>query len=153
MTDVQFIHGVDGEAMFAVLPIQAYRALMSGQAMSVGSSKSLLNEDETMIKLPYGGPNAMLSVPALLDYLREHEISHLAINQRAQAYDKYPENQHMTLDPIIRRLFLDGSPYKDTMQAVAEVVDALVATGHFKRTKRRYEGIFSRAVNALDVKA
>ncbi|QVW25356.1 hypothetical protein KJF94_07215 [Pseudomonas hormoni] len=153
MSSVQFIHGESGEAVFAVLPIDDYRALIAGGSASESPSRlnPLLNEEQTMIKLPYGGPNAYLSVPELLDYLRKHEIQHLAVNQRAQTLDKFPDNQLMTLDPIIRREFLGDLRYKNTMQATNEVVDALVATGKFRRCKQRYEGIFSRPVNALEV--
>ncbi|MEG1038979.1 MAG: hypothetical protein RSE94_03555 [Pseudomonas sp.] len=153
MSSVQFIHGDDGEAVFAVMPIGMYRALMAGGVQSEASPSShpLLNEDHTMIKLPYGGPSAYLHVPDLLAYLKAHGIQHLAINQRAQTYDKFPQEQLMTLDPIIRREFLGDLRYKNTMQATTEVIDALVATGHFRRIKQRYDGLFIRAVNALEV--
>lgn len=153
MSSVQFIHGDNGEAVFAVMPIEMYRALIAGGSRSEASASShpLLNEDQTMIKLPYGGTNAYLHVPDLLKYLKEHGIKNLAINQRAQTLDKFPEEQQMTLDPIIRREFLGDLRYRNTMQATTEVVDALVATGHFRRIKQRYEGMFLRAVNALEV--
>ena len=70
---------------------------------------------------------------------------------RAQAYDKFPSNQLDTLDPLIRREFLPAnSPYQNTMQATTEVVDALVESGLFIRTKKHFEG-FYRPVKALDV--
>lgn len=153
MNSVQFIHGDDGEAVFAVMPIGMYRNLIAGGARSEASASNhpLLNEEQTMIKLPYGGPNAYLHVPDLLAYLKDHGITHLAINQRAQTLDKFPPEQSMTLDPIIRREFLGDLRYKNTMQATTEVIDALVSTGHFRRIKQRYEGMFNRAVNALEV--
>ncbi|MHB2048869.1 hypothetical protein [Pseudomonas sp. VEM90] len=153
MSSVQFIHGDNGEAVFAVLPIEMYRSLLAGGAGSEASASShpLLNEDQTMIKLPYGGPNAYLHIPDLLKYLKDNGIKHLAINQRAQILDNFPPEQAMTLDPIIRREFLGDLRYRNTMQATTEVVDALVASGHFRRVKKRYEGVFGRSVNALEV--
>lgn len=151
MKSVQFIHNEAGEAEYAVLPIAHYRALTaegSGQEMA---PHPLLTEDGTAIKLPYGGPGVCLVIEDLVQYFKENKIKDLAINQRAQSLDKYPDEQQMTLDPIIRRVFLvDTSPYRNTMQATAEVIDALVSTGRFRRTKKRYD-FFNRAVNALEL--
>ncbi|MCO7610567.1 hypothetical protein GWQ44_09330 [Pseudomonas sp. 3MA1] len=153
MNSVQFIHGENGEAIFAVMPIAVYRDLVAGRSALEPAAQThpLVNEDQTMIKLPYGGLNAYLHVPDLVNYLQKHGIKHLAINQRAQVYTAYPENQLMTLDPIIRREFIDDLRYKNTMQATTEVIDALVSTGKFRRCKQRYEGVFTRAVNAIEL--
>ncbi|WP_085600418.1 MULTISPECIES: hypothetical protein [unclassified Pseudomonas] len=152
MKAVQFIHNEAGEAEYAVMPIAHYRKLIAEDFdSSVKAPHPLLTQDKIAIKLPYGGAGTCLVVEDLINYLKNHEIAHLAINQRAQTLDKYPEDQQMTLDPIIRREFLaEGSPYRNTMQASAEVVDALVSTGRFRRAKKRY-AFFNRAVNALEL--
>jgi len=75
----------------------------------------------------------------------------MAVNQRAQSLDKFPQDQWDTLDPFVRRHFLlPSSPYRNTMQVTTEVVDALVDTGMFKRIKKKYP-YFYRPVNALEV--
>jgi hypothetical protein len=152
MKAVQFIHNEAGEAEYAVMPIAHYRQLIADDFdPSDKKPHPLLTEDMTAIKLPNGGPGTCLIVEDLIKYLKDHEIVHLAINQRAQTLDKYPEDQEMTLDPIIRREFLvEGSSYRNTMQASGDVVDALVSTGRFRRTKKRYD-FFNRAVNALEL--
>lgn len=152
MKTVQFIHNEDGEVEYAVMPIAHYRELISDDFdASVIPHHPLLNQDKTMVKLPYGGADTWVCIADLISYLRAQGITHLAINQRAQTLDKFPEEQQMTLDPIIRREFLvDGSPYRNTMQASGEVVDALVSTGLFRRTKKRYD-FFNRAVNAIEL--
>ena len=152
MKPVQFIHNEAGEVEYAVMPIAHYRALMAENFdPSAVTPHPLLTQDQTAIKLPYGGPGTCLIVEDLIQYLKKHHITHLAINQRAQTLDKYPKEQEMTLDPIIRREFLMGdSSYRNTMQASGEVVDALVSTGRFRRTKKRYD-YFNRAVNAIEL--
>jgi hypothetical protein len=151
MKSVQFIHNEDGEAEYAVMPIAHYRALIAEDYSTPAAAHLLLTEDPTAIKLPYGGPGVRLVVEELIGYLNKHGITDLAINQRAQSLNKYPEVQKMTLDPIIRREFLaPDSPYRNTMQATGDVVDALVSTGRFRRAKKRYD-FFNRAVNALEL--
>ena len=150
MKSVQFICNENGDVEYAVMPIGHYRALVSGVSES-DLPHPLLTKDKTAVKLPYGGPGTCLVIDDLVKYLKKHGISHLAINQRAQVLTAYPEEQEMTLDPIIRREFLmDDSSYRNTMQATSDVVDALVSTGRFRRTKKRYD-FFNRAVNALEL--
>ncbi|TWI52975.1 hypothetical protein IQ22_02810 [Pseudomonas duriflava] len=154
MSGVQFIHDKEGNPVFAVLPIDSYRRIVSGDSALQAEAvvkPSLLTEEDLMIKLPYAGPVGFLDIRQLVKYLDSKGIRDLAINQRAQKLDKYPEEQKMTLDPIIRRDFLPAnSPYRNTMQATAEVVDALVESGFFRRTKKKYP-FFARAVNALEL--
>lgn len=150
MKSVQFIHNENGEVEYAVMPIAYYRSLISDGSDSE-APHPLLTKDKTAIKLPYGGPGTCLIIEDLVNYLKKHGIKDLAINQRAQVLKAYPEEQEMTLDPIIRREFLtEDSSYRNTMQATGEVVDALVSTGRFRRTKKRYD-FFNRAVNALEL--
>ncbi|WP_256824927.1 hypothetical protein [Pseudomonas kurunegalensis] len=153
-SNVQFILDQNEAPMFAVLPYAEYTRLIENQSNPVEalSAPSLLSADRRFIRLPHGGPGAKLDVFKLLDWLNARAITDLAINQRAQTLDKFPQDQSMTLDPIIRRVFLgEGSPYKNTMQAVTEVVDALEETGYFKRTKKSYPSLFYRPVNALEI--
>ncbi|MDD2113824.1 hypothetical protein NP554_18780 [Pseudomonas asiatica] len=152
-SNVQLILDQNEAPIFAVLPYAEYTRLIANQSnpKEALTAPSLLSEDRRYIRLPHGGPGAKLDVVELLDWLNARAITDLAINQRAQTLDKFPQDQSMTLDPIIRRVFLpESSPYKNTMQAVAEVVDALVETGCFKRIKKSYPS-FYRAVNALEI--
>lgn len=150
MKSVQFIHNENGEVEYAVMPIAHYRALISDGPNSE-APHPLVTKDKTAIKLPYGGPGTCLDIEELVQYLKTNGIKDLAVNQRAQVLSAYPKEQEMTLDPIIRREFLvPDSPYRNTMQASGEVVDALVSTGRFRRAKKRYD-FFNRAVNALEL--
>lgn len=73
----------------------------------------------------------------------------IPINARTQALRVFEKEFSAGLDPLIRRHFLPkDSPYRNTMQATTAVVDALVKTGLFSRSKRKFN--FYRPVNALD---
>jgi|SRR5471030_632091 len=151
MSNVQFLIGKDGDPQFAVLPYGEYLALqkaLPGEQLATHTA-SLLSADKTRILLPHGGPNAYLDLVQFADYVARHGVMNMAINQRAQALDKFPREQLNTLDPLIRHHFLpQGSPYKNTMQATTAVVDALVESGLFVRVKQSYPSFF-RPVNAI----
>lgn len=151
----QFLLDSTGKPQFAVLPYDTYVALVkaAGETFLLGSQESLLSPDRTKIKLPHGGPGAYLDLVAFAHYWNKRGWRDMAINQRAQSLEKFPTDQENTLDPFIRRHFLPGnSPYKNTMQAVAAVVDALVESGLFTRIKKRYP-FFYRPVNAIESRA
>jgi hypothetical protein len=157
----QFITDQDGKRLFAVLPYEDYRSLVEASPVATQSpSRSLLSEDRTKIILPNGGQGAYIDLIRLADYFQRRGTCDLgisqqdmAVNQRAQSLDKFPRDQWDTLDPFVRRHFLPpDSPYRNTMQVTTEVVDALVATGMFKRIKKSYP-YFYRPVNALEVVA
>jgi hypothetical protein len=154
MNSVQFLHDTLGNPVFAVLSIDHYRQLTDqNQSVIDVQPLNLLVDGSFTVKLPYGGADAYLDIRALVRHLLKNGISDLAINQRAQSLDQYPPEQRMTLDPIIRHDFLPASsPYKNTMQATAEVVEALVKSGYFVRIKKKYPYL-SRTVNALAIVA
>lgn len=149
---VQFIVNEQGLPEYAVLSYERYKQLIEGstnEAKPVASA--LLCDDQRFIALPYGGSGAQLDVARLADLMQRSGKTQIAINQRAQALDKFPEDQRATLDPLIRRVFLaKDSPYKNTMQATQEVIDALVETGIFHRTQAKF-GYSARVVKALEV--
>ncbi|WP_460421856.1 hypothetical protein [Pseudomonas sp. ZL2] len=150
---VQFILDQNEAPIFAVLPYAEYTRLVENQRTGAEAplSPSLLSPDGRYIRLPHGGPGAKLDVLAFVKWLEKRSIVNMAINQRAQTLDKFPANQSGTLDPVIRSFFLpQNSPYKNTMQATTDVVDALVETGVFTRIKQSYE-YFYRPVNAIEV--
>lgn len=159
MKNIQFLSNENGEPVFAVLPIATYRELVAGRhdgAISdrpaLPQSPSLLSADGRYVRLPHGGPNARLDVLRLVDLCARKEISCLAIGKRAQALDLFSrEDVRHGLDPLIRSYFLPkDSPYKNTMQAVNDVVDALIETGIFDHAKMRFPH-YGRAVNSLKV--
>lgn len=152
-SNVQFILDQNEAPVFAVLPFAEYTRLIGNQnnPEEALGSPSLLSADRRFIRLPHGGPGAKLDVLAFVKWLEKRSIINMAVNQRAQTLDKFPHDQMSTLDPVIRTWFLpEGSPYKNTMQATTDVVDALVETGMFTRTKQVYE-YFYRPVNAIEV--
>ncbi len=161
MTAAQFILDNDGNAIFAVLPIEDYRSL-TGSMVNVGEGESakekpllasLVNTDDWTLKLPFGGSFATIMIADLILVMEKHQMKDLAINQRAQSYDKFPEDQLLTLDPILRRLLpAAAAGYRNTMQATTDVVDSLIDCGLFIRTRKKYP-YSSRVVNALEIVA
>ncbi len=155
MKNIQFLSNENGEPVFAVLPIATYRELIADRDAAdqpAAQSPSLLSADGRYVRLPHGGPNARLDVLRLVDLCARQEISCLAIGKRAQALDLFSrEEVRHGLDPLIRSFFLPkDSPYRNTMQAVNDVVDALVETGIFDHAKMRFPH-YGRAVNSLKV--
>ncbi len=104
------------------------------------------------IKLPHAGPEAYLSLKELAKYFLDNDIDVMPINNRAQVFADF-KDEHLTntLDPVIRNVFLPkDSPYKNTMQAVSAVTDALVESGLFSRETVKFEG-FGKRVNSLRI--
>jgi len=149
---VQILVDSQGKPAYAVLPYQHYLTLIQDEMKNeTQPTNSLLSHDGRYITLPNGGPGARIDVLRLADLVQRRGLFRIAINQRAQALDKFPKDQRATLDPLIRRVFLaEDSAYKNTMQASQEVVDALVETGIFKRVQADFD-CFYRAVKALEV--
>ncbi|NNN23389.1 hypothetical protein [Pseudomonas nitroreducens] len=154
---VQYIHDADGTPMFAVLPIDQYRQLLNGQG-AIPASATLLSADGRYVSLPHGGSDAKLDVVLLIEFwltgIRDGDLDeHMAINSRAQVFDRFPAAQQTcTLDPLVRDRFLQSPSYRNTMQVTTEVVDALVATGVFSRCSKLYPDLsFTRSVKALEI--
>jgi hypothetical protein len=153
MKDVQFIRSADGEPIFAVLPIAIYHSLRGDKTGSdLPKTSPLLSADGRYVRLPNAGPNFHLDVLQLVDLFWRRGTTCIAIAQRAQTLDKFDEDQVRNgLDPLIRRLFLpESSPYRNTMQASNEVVDALVETGIFEPTMARFPAWY-RPVKSLNI--
>jgi hypothetical protein len=154
LSTVQVLLDQNGQPQFAVLPYRNFQTLVSSLDPSIlhnHKQPSLLSADRKTITLPNGGPNAHIDLVRFADYCDRYGIIDIAVNQRAQSLGKFPVNQCDTLDPFIRRHFLaPDSPYKNTMQAVTDVVDALVESGLFRNIKKKYE-YFYRPVNAIEV--
>lgn len=157
----QFLYSDDGQPLFAVITYEQFKmvshllpsnasAIPLIQQQLVGQKKSdLLSADGSSITLPHGG-GTQLNIADLIDYFLSNSIAKLAINQRAQRFDLYPDNQRATLDPLIRWNCLKNTPYLNTMQSVQSFIDALVSTGIFKRTTHFFP-IFTRSVNAIEI--
>lgn len=154
MKNTQFIRDIDGQPIFAILPIDTYKSLIKDSSeFEQPPRASLLSADGRYVRLPNAGPDFHLDVLRLVDLLARRGTISLAIAQRAQTLDKFNEDQFRNgLDPLIRRCFLpDGSPYKNTMQASNEVVDALVQTGIFEPAMEKFPAWY-RPVKSLKVK-
>jgi hypothetical protein len=152
--DVQFILDKSKKPTHAILDIDTYQDLIRQGKKDLPASPSLLSEDGLRITLPHGGPSAHIDLVRLVDYFIRRSLSSLAISARQQTLDKFQANQLRSLDPMLRICFLPkDSPYRNTMQATNEVVDALVETGLFARSKRSFSeehSTYYRPVNALD---
>lgn len=156
-TEVQFIYGDQKDPLFAVLPYAAYTKLISPfkEETAAPVNTSLLSTDKLNIRLPHGG-GASIDVVQLVDYCQQTSLVSMAVGARQQRLSKFPHDHIASLDPMLRMCFLPvDSPYRNTMQATNDVVEALVQTGVFKLTKRDFNNAkegqsFYRPVQALD---
>lgn len=148
----QFIIGKDGKPQFAVLLYNDYLSLIDASSeVTQVAPPGLISADGTKVTLPNGGPGAYIDLVRLADYFQRRGTISLAVNQRAQSLDKFPDDQRDTLEPFIRRHFLPSdSPYRNTMQVTTELVDTLVETGMFKLIKQSFP-YFYRPVKALEI--
>lgn len=143
----QVIRDIEGQPLFAVLPYKNYIELVKQAKAETAPQEDI----QRFVRLPYGGPGARLDVLRLVEFMLREGIDEMPINQRAQAYDKFPQEQLLTLDPLIRRYFLkEDSPYINTMQATSEVIDALERMELFERSQIK-TAIFSRTVNSIKI--
>jgi hypothetical protein len=150
--NVQLILNDQEKPIFAVLPYQAYLDLIKDKDIpeELTVASSLISSDGLKIRLPYGGPGAEIDLIRLVDYCRRASMISMSINARQQTLDKFESNQLGSLEYLLRTQFLPkDSPYKNTMQATSDVVDALEQTGIFRRSKREFPGYY-RPVLALD---
>lgn len=150
--NVQFILNDQEKPVFAVLPYQAYLDLIKDKDIpeELTVASSLISSDGLKIRLPYGGPGAEIDLIRLVDYCRRSATVSMSINARQQTLDKFSSNQMGSLEYLLRTQFLPkDSPYKNTMQATSEVVDALEQTGIFRRSKREFPGYY-RPVLSID---
>lgn len=83
------------------------------------------------IILPYGGLGAKFPVQALIDHIKGTGRDHIVRGQTKCTLEDHPKPQ--SLDVWLRTHFTHK---RDTMQAVNQVVDRLVATGLFQVEKR-----------------
>lgn len=163
----QIISDQEGKPLFALIPYEEYVMLQKNinERRTAPTGSTLLSEDGLRISLPHA-PGEHIDLVRLVDYcVRTSQVSMGAdddldevrkeygesfpVNMRAQALTNFDARQMGSLDPLIRAKFLSkNSPYRNTMQATTEVVNALVSTGIFNPTKRKFD--FYRPVNALD---
>ena len=137
----------DGNPIFAVLPYQDYLRLRDrakeGDVPPIG-------QPGRYILLPNGG-GEQLDVCKLIRYFDRFGLRSMMIINRNQTYIKFAPSELNGLDPVLRRVFLpEDSPYKNTTQAVGELVDSLCATGVFKRTMLSNPK-FYRSVNGIAI--
>lgn len=145
MKSEQFLVDSRGRKTHVVLTIEDYDSLLK---LAGGNETKVINP---LIKLPHAGSEDFLDTRILFSFIERNNIKDLAVNKRAQKLEDFVDIQKQTLDPLIRVLCLSpDSPYRNTMQATTEVVDALVDTGVLERKKIKYD-FFSRAVNSLVV--
>lgn len=150
--NVQLIRNEQDKPLFAVIPYETYLELIKDKDLPMGLTiaSSLISDDGLSIRLPYGGPGAEIGLIRLVDYCRRSSTVSMSINARQQSLDKFDSKQQGSLEYLLRTQFLaKDSPYRNTMQATSEVVDALVQTGIFRRSKRDFPGYY-RPVLALD---
>lgn len=159
------IQDPDGNVLYYLVPPEEYQMHFAANVTQADTS-SLISEDGLKIYLPEAGEGDHIDLVRLARYcvdtslvamgadddrdsVKEEYAKSFPINMRQQALKNFEARQMGSLDPLIRAKFLPkDSPYKNTMQATTAVVDALVETGLFSRSKRKFD--FYRPVNSLD---
>jgi predicted RNase H-like HicB family nuclease len=120
---VDFLHTSKMEQVEAAL-----KAIGAGIRVSVKSSK-------TWIELPYGGgPEAGFYAERLVDVFKERNIVEMLTGAHAGSLDKVKTE---SLDYLLRTRY---AKRPDTMQAVNEVFQQLVATGLFEHIAKGEQG-------------
>ncbi len=90
-------------------------------------TRKIFDSNGALISLPYGGKGSAFSVDDLTRHISSSGRSYIIQGGVACSFASHPK--HQSLDYWLRQNYADR---KDTMQAVAEVIDALVATGKFE---------------------
>lgn len=89
--------------------------------------RNIIRQESETITLPHGGNGAAFPVEALIQHINESGRSFIIQGGVNDSFLNHPKPK--SLDYWLRGNFTDR---KDTRQAVAEVMDALVATGKFE---------------------
>jgi hypothetical protein len=89
-------------------------------------TRKIVDSNGAMVSLPYGGKGSAFSVDDLIRHIGASGHSYIIQGGVACSFASHPK--HQSLDYWLRQNYTDR---KDTMQAVAEVIDALVASGKF----------------------
>lgn len=155
MTNTQILKDEHGNPLFAVIPYLDYLGLL--KELDEKNQQAPVS-NATEIPLPYS-KGAFLDVIRFVDFfhrLHQQGINSIPVDARNEVLDSLleryttPESQkHPGLDVLIRLYFLPAdSPYKNTRQAVKEVVHSLENTGIFTLTRETFPN-FYRAVNAI----
>ena len=153
----QLIYDANNNPVFAVIPYSEYVKMSHLVADKLEQPSPLFSKDSLFIDLPHGGQNASIDLIVLASYCQNCNITAIPIGARQQRLSKFNHNQLGALDPLLRMCFLSpSSPYRNTMQATTEVIEALVQTGLFTRTRKDFNNPeksqqFYRPVNALNV--
>lgn len=154
MEKVQFITDENNVNVFAVVPIKLYEALVEGQEipLDIQTKSRLLSADGRYVSFLNAEPSAKLDVLQLVELLKRLGAKNIAIAQRAQTLEKFEKEQILNgLDPMLRTFFLPkDSPYRNTMQANNELVQALVETGIFQHTTAKFDAWY-RPVKSLKI--
>lgn len=155
MTNTQILKDEHGNPLFAVIPYLDYLNLL--KELDKKNQQAPVS-NITEIPLPYS-KGAFLDVIRFVDFfhsLHQQGINSIPVDARNEVLDSLleryttPESQkYPGLDVLIRLCFLPAdSPYKNTRQAVKEVVHSLENTGIFTLTTETFPN-FYRAVNAI----
>jgi hypothetical protein len=89
---------------------------------------------DQFIELPHGGPGAGFTLSALAEHIRNTGRDYIIQGQQRCALAEHTKPNSLVL--VAPKLHLaqhrPSALWEDTRQAVNQVLDALVATGHFE---------------------
>ncbi|MDM9586381.1 hypothetical protein QUC26_00065 [Pseudomonas asiatica] len=129
----QFILGENQEPLFAVIPYCEYKQVFAPKEHTVQDSEQP-KHIPLSIRLPNGGPGAVIDLPRFVDYWCRKGILSMPINQRAKPFHDFESRERFSVEAMVRMCFVPVS-YRNTMQVVTEVTDQLVETGLFRLVK------------------
>lgn len=98
---------------------------------ALGQAVQMTARDPAWIKLPYGGPRAGFYTERLVDAMKERGERQIVIGAVQLGL---PDVKPHSLDYLLRSRYAKNP---NTKQAVAEVIDSLVETGRFSRSKMK----------------
>lgn len=141
-TDI-FLKDNLGQVTHVVMTKERYEALTGSTTV----------DDVEGINLPYA-KNYKIPLTKIIEYFISNNIEVMPINNKACVLSEFKaEHLKTTLDPVIRLYMLEAdSPYRNTMQAVNEVVEQLVNTKIFELIQVEGKDFgFKRRVKALKI--
>lgn len=154
MNTAQLLTDEHGTPLFAVIPYASYLDLLKA-----ADQNSILPISEIKeIPLPYSGGYSV-DLIRLVEFFNRRDqagFHSIPVDARNEVLDKLMErylspesHDYPGLDILLRLFFLpEHSPYRNTRQAVREVIEALENTGIFRLTRESFPNSY-RAVNAL----
>lgn len=131
----QFILDENKTPLFAVIPYHEYVKLVPQQIEKMADPEPKPAKNAPLsIRLPNAGATAAIDLHSFVDYWARKGLLAMPINQRAKPFKEFIGRERFTVEALVRACFVPES-YRNTMQMVNDVTNAIVATGLFREVK------------------